>query len=198
MKGFKEFIMRGNLVEIAVGLIIALAFAEVVDAMVTVLMDLIGKVGGTPNFSGYTPGGVHVGAFLTALIAFVILAAVVYFLVVVPYNKLMHRMARGEERFPPTTTSCCSPRSVTCSRPSAARAARAPLRRRRNRRPHHSWSSAVVRWDLVTQPVVAAALLLPVSPTGCLFVAGVLGEDLAERIRSAAVVTGTPVRGLAA
>lgn len=100
MKGFKEFIMRGNLVEIAVGLIIALAFAEVVDAMVTVLMDLIGKVGGTPNFSGYTPGGVHVGAFLTALIAFVILAAVVYFLVVVPYNKLMHRMARGEEEIP--------------------------------------------------------------------------------------------------
>lgn len=100
MKGFKEFVMRGNLVEIAVGLIIALAFAEVVNAMVTVLMDLIGKVGGTPNFSGYTPGGVHVGAFLTALIAFVILAAVVYFLVVVPYNTLMQRMARGEEEIP--------------------------------------------------------------------------------------------------
>lgn len=100
MKGFKEFIMRGNLVEIAVGLIIALAFAEVVNAMVTVFMDLIGKVGGTPNFSDYTPGGVHVGAFLTALMAFIILAAVVYFLVVVPYNRLMQRMARGEEEVP--------------------------------------------------------------------------------------------------
>lgn len=101
LKGFKEFIMRGNFVEIAVGLIIALAFAEVVNAMVTVIMDLIGKAGGTPNFSAYQPGGVHVGLFLTALIAFLILAAVVYFLVVVPYNKLMERMARGEEEVPP-------------------------------------------------------------------------------------------------
>jgi large conductance mechanosensitive channel len=101
VKGFKEFIMRGNLVEIAVGLVIALAFAEVVNAMVTIIMDLIGKAGGTPNFSGYTPGGVHVGAFLTALIAFLILAAVVYFLVVVPYNSLMERMARGDEEIPP-------------------------------------------------------------------------------------------------
>jgi hypothetical protein len=56
----------------------------------------------------------------------------------------------------------------------------------------------VVRWDLVTQPVVAAALVVPVSPTRCLLVAGGLGEDLAERIRSAVVITGTPVRGLAA
>lgn len=97
MQGFKDFIMRGNLVEIAVGLVIALAFAEVVASMVTVIMDLIGKAGGTPNFSGYTPGGVHVGAFLTAVIAFIILAAVVYFLVVVPYNSLMERMRRGDE-----------------------------------------------------------------------------------------------------
>lgn len=101
MQGFKDFIMRGNLVEIAVGLIIALAFAEVVNAMVTVIMDLVGKAGGTPNFSGYAPGGVHVGAFLTAVIAFLILAAVVYFLVVLPYNKLMERMGRGEEELPP-------------------------------------------------------------------------------------------------
>ena len=94
MKGFKEFIMRGNLVEVAVALIIALAFKTVVDAFVTVIMDIIGKAGGSPNFSDYTPGGVHVGSFLTALISFLVVAAVVYFFVVVPYNKLRERMAK--------------------------------------------------------------------------------------------------------
>jgi len=104
LQGFRDFIMRGNLVEIAVGLVIALAFTEVVNAMVTVIMDLIGKAGGTPNFSGYAPGGVHIGALLTALVAFLILAAVVYFFVVVPYNKLMDRMRRSDEEVevPPT------------------------------------------------------------------------------------------------
>jgi len=104
LQGFRDFIMRGNLVEIAVGLVIALAFTEVVNAMVTVIMDLIGKAGGTPNFSGYAPGGVHIGALLTALVAFLILAAVVYFFVVVPYNKLMERMRRSDEEVevPPT------------------------------------------------------------------------------------------------
>jgi large conductance mechanosensitive channel len=97
LKGFKEFIMRGNLIEIAVAFVIGGAFATVVAATVKLLMDVIGKLGGTPNFSAYHPGGVSVGAWITALISFVILAAVVYFMVVLPYNKLQHRMARGEE-----------------------------------------------------------------------------------------------------
>jgi large conductance mechanosensitive channel len=101
LKGFKEFIMRGNLIEIAVAFVIGGAFATVVAATVTLLMDLIGKIGGTPNFSGYHPGGIHVGAWITALIAFVVLAAVVYFLVVVPYNALQRKMATGEEPAPP-------------------------------------------------------------------------------------------------
>jgi large conductance mechanosensitive channel len=54
-------------------------------------MDLIGKAGGTPNFSKYTPGGVHVGAFLTALISFAVIAAVVYFLVVKPFTAAKER-----------------------------------------------------------------------------------------------------------
>jgi large conductance mechanosensitive channel len=87
MSGFKNFLLRGNLVELAVAFIMAGAFGTVVTAMVAVIMDLIGKVGGTPDFSNYTPNGVHVGAFLTAVIAFVIMAAVVYFLIVVPYTK---------------------------------------------------------------------------------------------------------------
>jgi len=101
LKGFKDFIMRGNLVEIAVAFVIGGAFGTVVTATVTMIMDLIGKIGGTPNFSGYQPGGIHLGAFITAVIAFVILAAVVYFLVVTPYNALQARMAKGEEPAPP-------------------------------------------------------------------------------------------------
>jgi large conductance mechanosensitive channel len=101
LKGFKDFVMRGNLVELAVAFIIGGAFATVVTATVALIMDLIGKVGGIPDFSGYNPGGVSVGAWITALISFLILAAVVYFLVVTPYNTLQARMARGEEAAPP-------------------------------------------------------------------------------------------------
>ena len=96
MSGFKNFILKGNLVEIAVGLIMALSFAAVVTATVDVLMDLIGKAGGTPDFSNYEPGGVSVGAWLTALIAFVIMGAVVYFFVVLPYTKAKERFFPSE------------------------------------------------------------------------------------------------------
>jgi large conductance mechanosensitive channel len=89
--GFKNFIMKGNLVELAVAFIMATAFAAVVTATVALIMDLIGKVGGTPNFSSYKPGGVSVGAWLTALISFLIMAAVVYFLIVLPYTKARDR-----------------------------------------------------------------------------------------------------------
>ena len=94
MKGFREFIMRGNLVELAVAVIIALAFKTVVDSVVAMIMDIIGKAGGTPNFSDYAPGGVHVGSFITAVIAFLVVAAVVYYLVVLPYNKLKAKLAK--------------------------------------------------------------------------------------------------------
>lgn len=95
MTGFKNFILRGNLVELAVAFIMATAFAAVVTATVALIMDLIGKVGGTPNFSSYKPGGVSLGAWITALVSFLIMAAVVYFFVVVPYTK-------AKERFFPT------------------------------------------------------------------------------------------------
>jgi large conductance mechanosensitive channel len=101
LKGFREFIMRGNLVELAVAFIMAGAFGAVVTATVAVVLDVIGKVGHIPNFSKYTPGGVHIGVWITAVISFLIIAAVVYFFIVTPYNKLQSRMARGEEPAPP-------------------------------------------------------------------------------------------------
>ena len=97
MKGFKDFVLRGNLVELAVAFIMAAAFATVVMALVDVIMDLVGKAGGTPDFSNYEPGGVSIGAFLTALISFLVLAAVVYFFIVTPYTKAKAHMDRNRE-----------------------------------------------------------------------------------------------------
>ncbi len=93
MKGFKDFVMQGNLVEIAVAFVIAVAFGEVVKTFTAVVMDLIGKLGGTPNFSTWAPGGVSLGVFITAVIAFLILAFVVYFFVVKPYEAAKARYA---------------------------------------------------------------------------------------------------------
>ena len=91
MTGFKNFILRGNLVELAVALIMALAFTAVVTATVDLIMGLIGKVGGQPDFSAWTPGGLLIGAWITAVISFVIIAAVVYFLIVKPYTVAKER-----------------------------------------------------------------------------------------------------------
>jgi large conductance mechanosensitive channel len=102
LQGFKAFIMRGNLIELAVAFIIGGAFATVVTSFTAVLLSLISKVTGEGvNFDSYQPSNVPVGPFLTAVIAFLILALVVYFFVVTPYNKLQARMARGEEAAPP-------------------------------------------------------------------------------------------------
>jgi large conductance mechanosensitive channel len=91
MTGFKNFILRGNIVELAVAFIMAAAFAAVVTSTVDLLMDLIGKVGGTPNFSSYNWNGIGIGDWLTAVVAFLIMAAVVYFFIVMPYTKAKER-----------------------------------------------------------------------------------------------------------
>ena len=103
LKGFKEFIMRGNLVELAVAFIIATAFALVVTTFTNVIMSLISLVTGDgSNFKNWEPNGVPLGAFVTATISFLIIAAVVYFFVVTPYNRLQARRAAGEEPTPPS------------------------------------------------------------------------------------------------
>ena len=96
-KGFRDFILRGNIIELAVAFVMAGAFGAVVIATVAVIMDLIGKLGGTPNFSGFAPGGVHIGTWLTAVITFVVLALVVYFAIVIPYQTAMERFGVKKE-----------------------------------------------------------------------------------------------------
>ena len=97
MSGFKNFILRGNLIDLAVAVIIGGAFATVVTAFTDLLLAVIAKVlgGNQPDFSTVEIGGVIVGPFLTALVAFLILAAVVYFFVVTPY-------VAAKERFFPS------------------------------------------------------------------------------------------------
>ena|SRR6476661_3066057 len=97
MKGFKDFVMRGNLVELAVAFIIAGAFGTVIKSFTDVLMGIIGKIGGKPDFSTYKPAGLLVGVFLTALVAFLIVAFVVYFFVVKPYEVAKARYAQAPD-----------------------------------------------------------------------------------------------------
>jgi large conductance mechanosensitive channel len=89
IKGFKDFLMRGNIVDLAVAVIIGGAFGAVVEAFATDFIgSILGQLGGTPDFSAATLGFLKVGTTVTALINFVIIAAAVYFMVVVPMNRL--------------------------------------------------------------------------------------------------------------
>ena len=97
LKGFKDFLMRGNVVDLAVAVVIGAAFGAVVKSFTDVLLSVIGKIFGKPDFNGIQPGGVPVGAFLTALVTFLIVAAAIYLAVVMPLNKLSERRARGSE-----------------------------------------------------------------------------------------------------
>lgn len=99
---FRDFIMRGNVVELAVAVIIGAAFGAVVAAFAaSFITPLIALFGGQPDFSGlkFSISGTEFlhGEFLNALIAFLIIAAIVFFLVVRPMNRLMQRLKRTDE-----------------------------------------------------------------------------------------------------
>ncbi len=96
MKGFKQFILRGNVVDLAVGVVIGASFSAVVTSLVTnILTPFIGAIVKTPDFSNlmFTINGSKFmyGNFINALISFVIVAAAVYFFVVTPLNALIAR-----------------------------------------------------------------------------------------------------------
>lgn len=102
MKGFRDFILRGNLVDLAVAVVIGAAFGAVVTALVKDLVTpLIAAIGGKPNFSNlsFTINKSHFlyGEFLNALITFVIIAAVVFFFVVKPVAALFERLMPKKE-----------------------------------------------------------------------------------------------------
>jgi large conductance mechanosensitive channel len=122
--GFRKFLLRGNVVDLAVGVVIGAAFGSVVTSLVdNVINPLVGILGGGPDLSSWaiTVAGaeLHVGAVLNALISFVLIAVVVYFLVVVPVNRLMDRYK--PEPKPAPTKEC--PECLS-SIPEAARRCR--------------------------------------------------------------------------
>ena len=101
LNDFKAFILKGNVVDLAVGVVIGAAFGKVVESVVKDLITpLIGFVGGQPDFSAVKLGPLSVGSFLNATIAFLILAAVVFFLVVKPMNALMAMAKKKAEEKP--------------------------------------------------------------------------------------------------
>ena len=111
LKGFKEFILRGNVLDLAIAVVIGAAFSAVVTALVRDLITpLIGALIGKPDFSSFvvTVNGSQflIGDFLNAVLAFVLVAAAVYFFVVAPMNAWIARRRRGEAPADPTTKKC--------------------------------------------------------------------------------------------
>src|SRR5580692_9488953 len=111
MKGFKQFIMRGNVLDLAVAVVVGAAFGAVVTALVKDLITpLVAAIVGKPDFSviQFEINGSKflVGDFINALISFLLIAAAVYFFVILPVNTLMARMRRGETPPDPTTKPC--------------------------------------------------------------------------------------------
>ncbi len=113
MKGFKTFLLRGNLVDLAVAVVLGVAFNTVVQALVTnIITPLISAIARKPNFGSLV---VHIGKanftyglFLNALVSFVVIAAVVYFLVVAPVAKVLAIMNRNKEAAERDCPECLS------------------------------------------------------------------------------------------
>lgn len=111
MKGFKQFLLRGNIIDLAVAVVIGAAFGAVVAALVKDLITpIIAALVGKPDFSAlaFQVNGSKflIGDFLNALVSFVLVSAPIYFFVVLPVNALNARRRRGEAPPDPTTKKC--------------------------------------------------------------------------------------------
>ena len=111
LKGFKEFVMRGNVIDLAVAVVIGAAFGNIVTAFVNGLINpLIAAIFGKADISGvlnFWVNGAHfsIGSILQAAMTFLFVAAAVYFIFVMPLNKLAERRARGLEPEPEALTT---------------------------------------------------------------------------------------------
>ena len=111
LKGFKTFMLRGNVIDLAVAVVIGAAFGAVVTALVKDLINpFIAAIVGKPDFSAiaFTINGSKfmIGDFINALVSFLLIGSAVYFFVVLPVNTLVARMHRGEAPPDPTTKKC--------------------------------------------------------------------------------------------
>ena len=115
MKGFRDFILRGNVMDLAVAVIIGAAFTAIITSLTTnIINPLLGALIGKPNFDylvGHVNGGeIKYGTFFTAIVNFLLIAAVVYFLLVLPTQYLLKKFKPAEAE-PPTTRPCPECRS---------------------------------------------------------------------------------------
>jgi large conductance mechanosensitive channel len=111
LKGFKQFILRGNVLDLAVAVVIGAAFGAVITSFVeNVLTPLIAAIVGKPDFSAlaFTLNGsvIKYGAFLNVLISFLLIAAAIYFFIIAPMNAYTARARRGEAPPDPTSKKC--------------------------------------------------------------------------------------------
>jgi large conductance mechanosensitive channel len=111
MQGFKQFMLRGNVIDLAVAVVMGTAFTAVVTALVKdLLTPLIAAIVSAPDFSAIAidvnGSKLLIGDFINALFSFVMVGAAVYFFVVLPVNALVARMRRGEAAPDPTTKKC--------------------------------------------------------------------------------------------
>jgi large conductance mechanosensitive channel len=107
LKGFKQFLLRGNVIDLAVAVVIGGAFGKVVAALVAdLLMPLIAVVSGKSDFSDIKVGGFPIGDFINQVVTFILIAAAIYFFVVVPVNAITARARRGQAPPDPTTKQC--------------------------------------------------------------------------------------------
>ncbi|HJY08155.1 MAG TPA: large conductance mechanosensitive channel protein MscL [Bryobacteraceae bacterium] len=111
MNGFKKFMMRGNVIDLAVAVVIGVAFGAVITELVKDLITpLIAAIVGKPDFSAiqFTVNNSKfmIGSFINAIVSFLLISAAVYFFVVLPMNSLMARMHRGEVPPDPTVKKC--------------------------------------------------------------------------------------------
>lgn len=105
LKGFRDFLLRGNVVDLAVAVVVGAAFSQIVTALSKdIITPAIGIIGGTPDFSSYkysiNGSELLLGDFINAIVSFLITASVIYFFIVVPMNRLSARLKRNEKTDP--------------------------------------------------------------------------------------------------
>jgi large conductance mechanosensitive channel len=122
IEGFKSFILRGNVLDLAVAVVIGAAFTQIVNSLVeNIITPIIGAFGGQPDFSALTfeinNSEFRYGAFINSLISFLIIALIVYFLIVEPMNRLMARVSpKAVEAEPAICPECLSEISPEANR----------------------------------------------------------------------------------